>query len=33
MDMTPVALRQLLHRVRGVLLDCVRRKLGVESAS
>ena len=33
MDMTPVALRQLLHRVRVILLDCVRRKLGVESAS
>jgi RNA polymerase sigma-70 factor, ECF subfamily len=33
MDMTPVALRQLLHRVRGILLDCVRRKIGVESAT
>ncbi len=33
MDMTPVAMRQLLHRVRVVLLECVRRKLGVGSAS
>ena len=33
MDMTPVALRQLLHRVRLLLLDCVRRKHGVESSS
>lgn len=32
MDMTPVALRQLLHRVRVMLLDCVRRKLGMEGA-
>ena len=33
MDMTPMAVRQLLHRVRVLLLDCVRRKLGVENAS
>ena len=33
MDMTPMAVRQLLHRVRLLLLDCVRRKLGVENAS
>jgi len=33
LDMTPMAVRQLLHRVRVLLLDCVRRKLGVENAS
>ena len=33
MDMTPVAVRQLLHRVRVVLLDCMRRRLGAESVS
>jgi RNA polymerase sigma-70 factor (ECF subfamily) len=32
MDTTPVALRQLLHRVRLLLLDCVRRRIGVEGA-
>ncbi len=33
LDMTPVAVRQLLHRVRVALLECVRRRLGVENAS
>jgi RNA polymerase sigma-70 factor (ECF subfamily) len=33
MDMTPVAVRQLLHRVRVILLDCMRRRLGAESLS
>ena len=32
MDTSPVALRQLLHRVRVLLLDCVRRRIGVEGA-
>jgi RNA polymerase sigma-70 factor (ECF subfamily) len=32
LDMTPVAVRQLLHRVRVLLLDCMRRRLGVENA-
>jgi DNA-directed RNA polymerase specialized sigma24 family protein len=27
MGMTPVAMRQLLHRVRVLLLECVRRRL------
>jgi RNA polymerase sigma-70 factor (ECF subfamily) len=31
MDMSPAALRQLVHRVRVLLLDCVRRRLAVES--
>jgi RNA polymerase sigma-70 factor (ECF subfamily) len=31
MGMTPAALRQLVHRVRGILLDCVRRRLGMEA--
>jgi RNA polymerase sigma-70 factor (ECF subfamily) len=29
MDMSPMAVRQLLHRVRIVLMDCVRRRLGM----
>jgi len=32
LDMKPVAIRQLLHRVRVLLLDCMRRRLGVENA-
>jgi RNA polymerase sigma-70 factor (ECF subfamily) len=31
LEMTPVAVRQLLHRVRTLLLECVRRRLGAES--
>jgi len=31
MGMTSVALRQLLHRVRVLLLECVRRRLSVEN--
>ena len=33
MGMTSVAMRQLLHRVRVVLLECVRRRLSAESPS
>jgi RNA polymerase sigma-70 factor (ECF subfamily) len=31
MGMTSVAMRQLLHRVRVLLLECVRRRLSVEN--
>jgi hypothetical protein len=31
--MTSVALRQLLHRVRVLLLECVRRRLSVENSA
>ena len=33
MGMTSVAMRQLLHRVRVLLLECVRRRLSVENLS
>src|ERR1051325_11414045 len=33
MGMTSVAMRQLLHRVRVLLLECVRRRLSVENPS
>lgn len=33
MGMTSVAMRQLLHRVRVILLECVRRRLSVENPS
>jgi hypothetical protein len=29
--MTSVAMRQLIHRVRVLLLECVRRRLSVEN--
>lgn len=32
-DSNPPAIRQLLHRARLALMDCVRRRLGVEGAS
>lgn len=31
MAMSPAALRQLVHRVRVLLLECVRRRLGAEA--
>jgi RNA polymerase sigma-70 factor (ECF subfamily) len=31
--MTPAAVRQMLHRVRLLLLECVQKRLGVESLS
>jgi DNA-directed RNA polymerase specialized sigma24 family protein len=33
MGMSSVAMRQLLHRVRVLLLECVRRRLSVENPS
>ena len=33
LDTSPPAIRQLLHRARLILLDCVRRRTGTETAS
>lgn len=33
LSMTPAAVRQMLHRVRQLLLECVRRRLSVENVS
>lgn len=32
LSMSPAAVRQMLHRVRLLLLDCVQKRLGVESS-
>ncbi len=32
LSMSPAAVRQMLHRVRLVLLECVQRRLGMEAA-